>query len=312
MWLFTIFLTEFSPNPVTPQMEWVELYNDSENNIDVSGYSIRDSTNYLTSSHRQILSGTTPPQSYFVASLDNPFINKTSNDTVNIYDKNNNLIDSQSSKSIPVGLSFSRQTNGTWCPTDPSPNLPNNLCKESYSLQNSPTAIPYISLKITNLDADKELIEITNDNNFTVSLFDWRVRDNSGSVRKLSCQNINANSSCQSAFTSGYLNNDTDKLTLLDPLKREISVYSYENLKQTVTKPTTTPKLTVTPKNSSLSPLSRGDVLVPTKTEGFVRQSTVTINQSSPIHNLLSIILMLIGSVFILFPLIFHAKFNKK
>ena len=101
MWLFTIFLTEFSPNPVTPQMEWVELYNDSENNIDVSGYSIRDSTNYLTSSHRQILSGTTPPQSYFVASLDNPFINKTSNDTVNIYDKNNNLIDSQSSKSIP-------------------------------------------------------------------------------------------------------------------------------------------------------------------------------------------------------------------
>jgi len=300
MWLFTIFLTEFSPNPATPQMEWVEIYNDSSETTDVTGYTIRDST----TSNKQLLSGTIPPQSYFVYSFDNNFLNNTSADIIKLIDKNNNLIDSQSSKILPLGLTFSRQADATWCPTDASPNVANTLCKESYSPQNSPSPIPYLSLQITNLDADKELIEISNPNNFPVSLFDWRVRDNSGSIRKLTCQNINANSSCLSTFSSGYLNNDQDILTLLDPLKREISIYNYQNQKQTIPKPTSTPKV-------SPSPLSRGDVLVSTKTEGFETTksaSSVIINQSSPIHNYLSIILMFIGSIFILFPLIFHAK----
>ena len=302
MWLFAIFLTEFSPNPLTPQTEWVEMFNNSSETADINGYVIRDST----TSNKQILSGTIPPQSYFAFSFDHSFLNNSSTDTVRLFDKSNNLMDSQSSKFISAGLSFSRQSDGSWCPTDDSPNLPNNLCKESYSLLNSPTAIPYISLKIINIDADKELIEINNDNNFSVSLLDWRVRDNSGSIRKLTCTTIKPNSNCLSTFSSGYLNNDIDKITLLDPLKREISIYSYDLKKQPTIKPTK-------------SPLSRGDVLVPTKTEGFVpqitnasRSSSVVLNKSSPIHNYLSIILMLIGSVFILFPLIFHGKNNKK
>lgn len=307
MWLLGIFLSEFSPNPVTPQMEWVELYNDSENSVDVTGYSIHDST----SSNKQILSGAIPANSYYAFSFDHNFLNNTSSDIVRLFDNNNNLIDSQSSKSISSGLTFSRQTDGTWCPTDATPNNQNILCKDSYSLQNSPTPIAYISLKIINLDADKETIEISNDNNFSVSLFDWRVRDNSGSIRKLSCVTVNPNSSCQSTFSSGYLNNDSDTLTLLDPLKREISIYKYENLKRTIIKPTT-----INPPTKS--PLSKGDLggLKQINIQNNINNNyiashsstSVKINQSTPIHNYLSIILMLIGSVFILFPLIFHAK----
>lgn len=303
MWLFTIFLTEFSPNPVSPQTEWVEMYNDSTDTVDLTGFYIRDSSN-----HKQILSGTILPQNYFVHSFDDYILNNSSSDVVYLFDKNNNLIDSQSSKSIPVGLSFSKQADSSWCPTDYSPNLPNNNCKETYSLLNSPTPIPYISLKIINLDADKELIEISNENNFPVSLFDWRVRDNSGSIRKLTCQNIDANSTCLSTFSSGYLNNDQDILTLLDPLKREISIYSYENSKQTTIKPTSTKTPTKTPTNKVINIIEKQNIV-------FISSHSSTpvkINQSSPIHNYLSIILMLIGSVFILFPLIFHGKNNKK
>lgn len=305
MWLFAIFLTEFSPNPVSPQMEWVELYNDSLNSADISGYIIRDST---TSNH-QILSDTIPPQSYFVHSFDDNFLNNTTVDIVKIYDKNNQLIDSQSSKSLPVGLSFSRQTDGTWCPTSPSPNLSNNLCQDSYSLSNSPTPIPYISLKITLLDANSEQIEITNDNNFSVSLFDWRVVDNSGSVRKLSCPTVAANSSCLSSFTLGYLNNNTDKLTLTDPLKRAISIYSYDLKKQPTSKLTPTVKVnsTTATKNISNNQKTISKIDQPRQST-----STVVITKSSFIHNYLSIILMFIGSIFILSPLIFHAKFYKK
>lgn len=310
MWLFTIFLTEFSPNPASPQMEWVEMYNDSQNSIDISDYTIRDST----SSNKQILSGTIPANSYYAFSFDHNFLNNTSTDIVNLFDNNNDLIDSQSSKSIPVGLSFSKQPDSSWCPTDYSPNFPNNSCKETYSLLNSPTPIPYISLKIINLDADKEIIEINNPNNFSVNLFDWRVRDNSGSIRKLTCQNIDANSTCFSTFSSGYLNNDIDKLTLLDPLKREISIYSYDNQKA-VKSPLSkgdsgglkTP--TIPPVNKFINTTinKNDDIYISSKSANNIK-----INQSSPIHNFLSIILMLIGSVFILFPLIFHGKNNKK
>lgn len=286
-------------------MEWVELYNDSDASVDITGYTIRDST----TSNKQILSGIIPPQSYFTFSFDNNFLNNTTADVVKLYDKNYQSIDSQSSKPLPLGLSFSKQVDNTWCPTDTSPNLLNNICKESYLLQNTPTPIPYISLKIIDLDPDGETITINNPNNFSVSLFDWRVIDNIGSSRKLTCITVNPNSDCVSTFTSGYLNNDTDKITLLDPLKREISIYTYDLIKQSTPKPTV-----ITVQKKSLSPLSRGDVLVPTKTEGFATKSAtaVTINKSSSIHNYLSIILMLIGSIFILSPLVFHAKFNQK
>jgi len=281
-------------------MEWVELYNDSQDSVDVTGYSIHDST----LSNKQTLSGIIPSNSYFAFSFDHNFLNNTTSDIVRLFDKNNNLIDYQSSKSISSGLSFSRQSDSSWCPTDSTPNLPNNLCKDDYSQTNSPTPIPYISLKITNLDADKETVEISNDNNFSVSLFDWRVRDNSGSIRKISCANIEANNSCTSTFTSGYLNNDVDTLTLLDPLKREISIYSYDLKKQPTTKPTTVKSLSTALKQNPI-------FIQNNSSNNYIAShssTSIKINQSTPIHNYLSIILMLIGSIFILFPLIFHAK----
>jgi len=319
MWFFGIFLTEFSPNPVAPQTEWVEMFNDSSETADISGYIIRDST----LSNKQILSGTIPPQNYFAFSFDHNFLNNTTADVVRLFDKNNNLIDSQSSKILLEGLSFSRQTDGSWCPTDISPNFPNNLCKDSYSLQNSPTPISYISLEIVDATSDPddgdESIIIKNPNNFSVSLLDWRVRDNSGTVRKLTCQSVEAQSTCTATFSSGYLNNDTDKITLLDPLKREISIYSYDfSKKSPTTKPTSTKTATkiptvkspllASPKFPSLA-LSRGGTRFPNRGEGL---DSVVINKSTPIHNYLSIILMLIGSIFILSPFIFHGKNNKK
>lgn len=311
MFLFAIFLTEFSPNPVSPQTEWVELYNDSNESTDISGYIIRDST----ISNKQILSGIIPPQSYFTYSFDNNFLNNTSSDIVKLFDKNNNLIDNQSSKPLPIGLSFSKQGDGTWCPTDNSPNLVNNLCKNNYSLLNSPTPIQYISLKIINIDANNEKIEISNPNNFSVNLFDWRVIDNSGSVRKLTCTTIDANSNCIASFSSGYLNNDTDKLTLLDPLKREISVYSYENLAcrgkacltPTVKKMTLVLPTSISKVNTINMVNKQNNISISSKSA-----NNIQINKTTPIHNYLSIILMFIGSIFILSPLIFHAKFNKK
>jgi hypothetical protein len=308
VWLFAIFLTEFSPNPISPQMEWVELYNSSNESADISGYIIRDST----ISNKQILSGLILPNSYFTFSFDNNFLNNSSTDIVKLYDNNNNLIDSQSSKYLPSNLTFSKQSDGTWCPTEATPNNKNNLCSQNYSLLNSPTPIPYISLKIINIDADKETVEIYNPNNFSVNLFDWRVSDNSGSIRKLSCSNINSNSNCISTFSSGYLNNNTDKLILLDPLKREISVYSYQDLKQTAIKPTSTPKVALPALSREGARLGRAEGFDPQIISASHSASNIVITKSSQIHNYLSIILMFIGSIFILTPLLFNAKFNKK
>ena len=288
-------------------MEWVELYNDSQNSLELTGYSIHDST----LSNKQILSGTISPQSYLVFSFDHDFLNNSSGDIVKLYDSNNTPIDSQSSKPLPQGLSFSRQSDGTWCPTDSTPNLPNNLCQETSAMTNSPTSFPYISLQITNIDADQESIEITNPNNFSVSLFGWRTVDSSGSSRKLSCASIEANNTCVATFSSGYLNNSSDTITLHDPLKREISLYSYDFKKPSAIKPTPTSKVIVPTQLASPKFINMGgskdNVVIASRST-----SAAVINQSSPIYNYLSIILMFIGSIFILSPLLLHGKNNHK
>ena len=103
-----VVINEFCPNC---DLEWVELYNDSETSVDLSGWEIQDgntkSTDDLT------ISGEIPPQGMAVYEHPKGWLNDSS-DTVNLYDNTDNTspVDSYSYVSTEAGKTYSRIPDG--------------------------------------------------------------------------------------------------------------------------------------------------------------------------------------------------------
>jgi len=104
-----VVINEFCPNC---DPEWVELYNDSEISIDLSGWEIQDgntkSTDDLT------ISGEIPPQGMAVYEHPKGWLNDSS-DTVNLYDNTDSTspIDSYSYTSTEADKTYSRIPDGS-------------------------------------------------------------------------------------------------------------------------------------------------------------------------------------------------------
>lgn len=108
-----VVLNEFLPNPGgfeygfdfgedhddMPQGEWVELYNNSDADVDVTGWYLRDSTpgegNKTPINAEHILAAlpVVPAHGWFVVYMNKPIYNNTG-DTVRLFDDSDNLIDS--------------------------------------------------------------------------------------------------------------------------------------------------------------------------------------------------------------------------
>ena len=320
--MLPVYINEIYPDPPVNQKEWVEIINLSEFTVDLTGFNIRDSTN-----HHFHLDSFLGPQE--IKTFENPtsFINNTSADDISLVDSGGNVIDSRPSKPLPDHQSFSRQNDGSWCLTEISPNKANSPCLSEIipTPKITPTVIPaeagtYINLEITeilaNPDDGDEWIKIYNPNSFSVDLADWRVKDQSGNSRKITCTQVDALSTCQAFFSSGYLNNDGDTVYLLDSQKRIITSYSYSiPPKATSTKkPTVTPKPTVTKKPTSIkssAAVNCPPVLGITFPPIASRSSGLTIKESNSPIMIFSTILMIGGTILILSPLLFHGSKNK-
>jgi len=306
------YINEVLPDPPSGEIEWVEIYNPSTESAVLNNWRIRD----YTDSNSTIFSATLPANSFLKIGNSHAFFNNSSSDYARLFDDQNKLIDQQPLKSVPDHQSFSRQSNGSWCLTETSPNKTNLPCLPAIT---TATAGPQINLEITDLLADPdegdEWIKIYNPNNFNVDLSDWRVKDQSQSPRKITCLSVEAFSTCQAFFSSGFLNNDGDSVYLIDPQKRIISSYSYSNpLKATSTKkPIVTPKPTVTkkPPTGSSSGLNCPQVLGITLPPIASRSSRLTIKESNSPIMIFSTILMIGGTILILSPLLFHGSKNK-
>lgn len=154
-----IAINEIYPDPPVNQKEWVEIINLSEIAIDLTGFTIRDSTN-----HHFHLDSFLGPREIKVFENPTSFINNTSADDISLVDSSGSVIDSRPSKPLPLHLSFSRQNDGSWCLTETSPNQPNLLCLSSLTplptstlpAKASATAGPYINLEITEILADPD------------------------------------------------------------------------------------------------------------------------------------------------------------
>lgn len=138
-----VVINEFCPNC---DPEWVELYNDSEISIDLSGWEIQDgntkSTDDLT------ISGEIPSQGMAVYEHPKGWLNDTS-DTINLYDNTDNTspVDSYSYTSTEADKAYSRIPDGSgdFVITDPTKggfNQPVVNTEPTPTISSSPTLSP--------------------------------------------------------------------------------------------------------------------------------------------------------------------------
>lgn len=129
-----IVLNEFLPNPDgfeygfdfgnnssnMPKGEWVELYNNSDSDIDLTGWYLRDNTpgdgNKTPINFSHVLSGSLiiPSHQWLVVYMNKAIYNNTG-DTVKLYDSNNILVDS-----------YSFGDNSGFCDMEPTPGSEND------------------------------------------------------------------------------------------------------------------------------------------------------------------------------------------
>ncbi|MFA6437116.1 MAG: lamin tail domain-containing protein [Candidatus Paceibacterota bacterium] len=131
-WRSGVFLNEFLPNPigsdslVMPEGEWVELYNTSDQPIDVAGWHINDETDHaiaITATNTLPATTIVGAKDWLVVYLNHSVLNNTSGsstpaDIVYLYDNANTLIDSYS-------------YHGTNCELSPTPQQTNSLTTSS-------------------------------------------------------------------------------------------------------------------------------------------------------------------------------------
>ncbi len=138
----TIYLNEILPDPSTSDIddEWIELYNDSDFNMDITGYLLQDDAK-----HEFIIPiATVSAHSYYVwKRLGDTLSLNNSNEIISLFDVNKNLLDKFSYKNSKTDQSWSRSPDGSdnWLilPTTLNSSNPTPTPKPSPSPSPTPT-----------------------------------------------------------------------------------------------------------------------------------------------------------------------------
>jgi hypothetical protein len=193
-----IVINEFVPDPIDGEEEWIELYNNTDKEIDLTGFYIEEGSGAQT-----FLNGKISPKGFFVIEKIKGYLNN-SGDIIFLKDPSGRIID--------------KVTYGNWDDGDLTDNAPTT--KDPYSIARifdgkdtnednldfkigKPTkGAPNQILSIENFvsgivineilpnpkgdDSEKEFIELKNLNNFDVDLTNWYLQDSSNKKFKIS------------------------------------------------------------------------------------------------------------------------------
>lgn len=249
-------INEIYPAPSSGE-EWVELYNNSEQIIDLSYYSLFDEKN-----KKIIISTSSALPFSFVIATSSGVLNNTGPETVYLKDKDEKILDIASysaSISFDANKSFIRcpDGNGQWFITNTITKSQSNytaclILTPTQTLTPTPTSTPaitevfsptptpvsisyeniYLSEAMVNpVSGEKEWLEIYNDNDFLVELKNWFIDDleNAGSTPKSFNITIDKKSYGVIELPKAIFNNDSDQVRLLDFNKHEKDSFEYSS-----------------------------------------------------------------------------------
>lgn len=260
----SLVINELMIDPSSGDNEWVELYNNTENSIDLNGWQIKDGAGSVTN-----LIGAILARSFFIIDSPKGSLNN-SGDQIDLFDPLSRLIDqiiygdwpNSLENNAPLakdGWSLARIKDGldtdnyfqdfkeTSSTTKNSPNLiseapekivfptatPNTAIEES-AISTSATQI-FLSEILPNpagSDLTEEFIELYNPNDFSVDLSGWQIDDGEGGSRPyLIKEKTIAAKSClvfKRSETKLALNNSFDEVRLFNNKSELVDQMSYE------------------------------------------------------------------------------------
>jgi len=213
----------------TADPDWVELYNESDVAISLDGWKLRDS---IETSPKD-LSGCINPRGY--RKFD--FFNRLNNagDQIRLFDSQDQLVSfvEYFSQTVPAhqkGESTSKILNtATWQISNP-PSPTDSVCPNSQTPA-PPMPKIYSSFSLSEIlsnpnKGEPEWVEIFNPNSFPVDISGWQLVDGANHSKNL--EGVIAGFSYKVfTYSSGWLNNSGDKITLVSPAGQQTENYEF-------------------------------------------------------------------------------------
>lgn len=183
--VITVKLNEVYSRGTVGNEDWVEIYNPSTDQIDLSGYKIYDSGGQAgTKPKKEIPAGTViPAGGFFVVvvddTIDSGFGLSSSGETVWLEDASSTMIDSIAFPALGVDTSYGRNPNGsaTWTMLTPP-------TKSASNGTGGGTSQPLVMNEFFSRGADPDFdwIEIYNPNSVQVDLTGYKIYDGGGNL----------------------------------------------------------------------------------------------------------------------------------
>jgi len=233
-------INEVYPRPNPDEKEWIELFNNSQEIIDLTGWILMDelSASSIIFQFNQGSEDTwkIEPLTYVIIEIENSKLNNTA-DGVKLINTLGETIDQFEYTNAEQGMSFALVTNSDQDQTSiilsvPSKGLPNPIPTSSNNTEseisdetNENAQNNYPSLEIYEVmscpeENNSEWIKIKNSNDETVNLENWLLKDSADNqILLTSTETIPAQSFITIYLKSNILNNSGDIVTLLDPNK---------------------------------------------------------------------------------------------
>lgn len=250
----SIIINEFVSDPADTDTEWIELYNNNDFSVDLSGWIIVDGAETATE-----LTETIEAKAFLVIEKPKGQLNN-SGDAILFKDDQENILDQvyYGNWQAPTGSvkapaasdpnSTARQDNGTFIVTQtptkgsanqltplPAPASNTIIIKETVSETETPT-INYKDIIINEImpnpagsDLTEEFIELKNTGANQIDLAGYQLSDNSKKIYKINSKDFSSTSIYPNEFfvikrkISGLaLNNDTDYVKLISPADKTL------------------------------------------------------------------------------------------
>ncbi len=249
-------INEIYPAPTNNEAEWVELYNDSQQIIDLSQYKLSDLTNKsLKFSQTQVdIFGFVIATSSSVLNndTDTVFLKNTAGEIVDVATYSGNFDSTKTFASCPDGshnwllttfITKNTSNNGN-CPSPtptpvqdqtptPAPSLTPTpqptITPTAISLEPQTIGNIFLSEVLPNPEDGNEWVELYNNNSYEVILTDWYIDDapDSGSAPKKFSLTLSPLSYATIELSSAIFNNSGDTVRLLQPDKSELESFEY-------------------------------------------------------------------------------------
>lgn len=234
-------ITEVYPQPTTSENEWIELYNPSDESVNLSSWYLEDLLSTPSIIYTFPEGSFLPAHSYLAVDLSSAKLNNSS-DGVKLYTSSHVLKSEMSYNTSELSKSWSLLSDQTWQLLTPTKGLANPIIPPpsptplpSATPQPTPTATPItyfqsilelVSFLPCPVTGNPEALDLKNTSSSPITLTNWYVLDADDNKKLLSAE-IPANQTTTLQWSGSFLNNTGDSLRIFTASDELFSQASY-------------------------------------------------------------------------------------